>query len=461
MTNALYKNTIGLITRKQAGGSEEDGEWIIAGKYTDDKIDLHGHMIDREAMIRALPTYKQWNTLREMHETPIGTVKSIGEPEWNDIEASIAKTTRGKDAWENVQAGVYKAFSVGILVTDGYFLPVKELDDEAFSNIDGDMRALIEEIEYVFKITGLVLVENSIVDRPANPGARAKALREAGMSEVKGALPEVKSAEGIDIIKSVFPRSKEKLHVVTTNTYGYTGDSSTVLFKVENGTVTLINESDITDSKEEKHSASTQNSDPDKESNVNKHEKDVTEQPELEVETEAKSEEVETETEEVEVEIEPTAEVEEVENEAETVEAQDVARENVVSQEFMDDTQKSLSDINSGISKLVDMFSKYFEAVENSAEADENEQTDESVENDVAESDTQIDVDKLAEQITEKVLSMINVRKSAVTDDSNVEVDSDKDADSESDTVSLSTVDKSALRKAMGSIAAGIVASRK
>lgn len=439
MANSLYKSTIGMITRKGADATD-DGEWIISGKYTDDKIDLHGHIIDREAMISALPTYKEWNTLREMHELPIGTVKTIGEPEWNDIEAVIAKSSRGQDAWEMVKAGVYKAFSVGILVTDGYFLPVKELDDSAFDNIDESMRRLIEEIEYVFKITGLVLVENSIVDRPANPAARAKALQEAGMDQVKGYLPEIQSAKGIDIIKSVFPGSRKF----------FVGDAPMTegLYKVENGVVSYITESDM-DSEKEINSASTQPIDSKEESNVDKQEKDVTEQPEAQLD---------------EAVVEDQEQPQEADKVADDVQADDVAQsETSLDQQFMDDTRKSLTDINTGIEKLVDMFGKFLESVNKAVEegeVDEHVETDVDIE--VDETDKGIDVDELAEKVYEKLASKIGQRKGVVTNDTEQEdtPEGESAEDDGGEMIPLNSIDTKSLRVAIGKIAAKIASEK-
>lgn len=200
----VFKSTGGVITLNKVADDEE--RWVVPGYYTNDKVDLHGHMIDREAMTNALPDYREWGTVREMHEHPIGTAKIIGIPEWNYLEAEIGRSSRGQEVWNLVKSGVYKAFSVGIIVTDGYFVPVQEIEEEKWVGIGDSMRSLFNDVGYIFKITGLTLVENSIVDRPANPGARMK---ELGVSlGAEGLLPKIDGTDGIEAIKSlIVPKS--------------------------------------------------------------------------------------------------------------------------------------------------------------------------------------------------------------------------------------------------------------
>lgn len=101
-----------------------------------------GIRLKRAAMEAATPDYIQWGALREMHDDKKAAGKT-NTVEWEDKGALIRTKVVDDAAWQKVVEGVYKGFSVGVrpkLVRNG-------------------------------DIEKCVWVENSLVDRPADPDA--------------------------------------------------------------------------------------------------------------------------------------------------------------------------------------------------------------------------------------------------------------------------------------------------
>lgn len=155
----------------------------VRGYFTSDQRDEVGDIITRGATQKAIPSYRQWGNIRYMHQPrPVGVVTRIGEEdglEWNEVEFDVTK----KDVIEDVENGLLKALSVGILVDwDG----IDFLDDGGW---------IINEY---------ALAEISLVDHPANYDARLKDMDGAqAMAYVKGLY-----TNGTD--KAVFPVEKEE-----------------------------------------------------------------------------------------------------------------------------------------------------------------------------------------------------------------------------------------------------------
>lgn len=122
----------------------DEDQRMVYGFATTPDLDSDGEIISLEAVKAALPEYLKFPTLREMHQPKaVGTVKEAeiknGEAEGLWIGAKVVT----EEAWKLVKEGVYKAFSIG-----GNVLRKA-----------GNM------------ITGLELVEISLVDVPANKAA--------------------------------------------------------------------------------------------------------------------------------------------------------------------------------------------------------------------------------------------------------------------------------------------------
>jgi len=117
---------------------------LAIGYASTPALDSQGEIVKREAVEAALPDYMRFANVREMHQpSAVGVAQEAG------VDARglhIAAKVVDDDAWEKVKQGVYKGFSIGGRVT---------------SRDPADHRI----------ITGIELIEISLVDRPANPEA--------------------------------------------------------------------------------------------------------------------------------------------------------------------------------------------------------------------------------------------------------------------------------------------------
>lgn len=117
----------------------DDEQRIVSGYASTDVIDCQGDIITTDAMKKAFPDYMKFANIREMHtDSAVGIVKSYSFDENGTfIEVEVVDDS----AWNKVKKGVYKGFSIG--------------------------GAVLKKIGNT--ITDLMLVEISLVDRPANP----------------------------------------------------------------------------------------------------------------------------------------------------------------------------------------------------------------------------------------------------------------------------------------------------
>ncbi len=117
--------------------------------------DLQGEVVALDAIKAALPDYMEWANVREMHQpSAVGVTK---EATIDENGLYIGAKIVDKDAWEKVTSEVYKGFSIGGERTEK----------------NGDT------------ITGLKLIEISLVDRPANPDCRIEVIKVAGHENVR------------------------------------------------------------------------------------------------------------------------------------------------------------------------------------------------------------------------------------------------------------------------------------
>lgn len=152
-------------------------ERLVSGFFGDDLVDIDGHMISLEGYQKALQEYMPWGNIREMHNTPVGTVESYGELGWNYITVKISDD----NAWKKVKDGVYKGFSIGARVLAKSWVDVEDVPERSFAGVPDTIKDAIIEVGKVLRIDKLALVEISLVDRPANP--RALILSHKGMSD--------------------------------------------------------------------------------------------------------------------------------------------------------------------------------------------------------------------------------------------------------------------------------------
>ncbi len=117
---------------------------MVFGYASTEALDSQGEVVRKEAIEAALPDYMRFANIREMHQpSAIGVAK---EAEVDDRGLYLAARIVDDEAWKKVTEGVYKGFSIGGKVT---------ARDVAAKHI----------------ITGVELLEISLVDRPANPEA--------------------------------------------------------------------------------------------------------------------------------------------------------------------------------------------------------------------------------------------------------------------------------------------------
>lgn len=124
---------------------QDDGTLMVEGIASTEAVDAQGEIVKSSAIEAALPDYMRHGTgaLREMHQPlAAGTAMASVAGDVTTIKAHVVDPV----AVKKVQTGVYKGFSIGGKVT--------ERDSVNKSTI-----------------TGLKLVEISLVDRPANPDA--------------------------------------------------------------------------------------------------------------------------------------------------------------------------------------------------------------------------------------------------------------------------------------------------
>jgi phage head maturation protease len=116
----------------------------VWGYASTEARDDQGEVVKREALIEALGDYMRFANIREMHQ--LSAVGVAREASVDDRGLYVGAKIVDDQAWQKVVEGVYKGYSIGGRVT------------------------LRDPTDYK-TITGLVLNEISLVDRPANPEA--------------------------------------------------------------------------------------------------------------------------------------------------------------------------------------------------------------------------------------------------------------------------------------------------
>ncbi len=150
------KKLYGEISKTQ---ELEDGTLMVEGIASTDGVDSDGEIITSTAMKAAIPDYMKFGAVREMHQ-PLAAGTAVNMETGDDGVTTIKAHIVDSEAVKKVKAGVYKGFSVGGKVTSR------------------------DELQKT-TITGIKLVEVSLVDRPANPEAvitcyKAETVEEGG-----------------------------------------------------------------------------------------------------------------------------------------------------------------------------------------------------------------------------------------------------------------------------------------
>jgi len=148
---------------------------LVFGYASTEALDNQGEIVRKEAIEAALPSYMRFANIREMHQpSAVGVAK---EAEVDEKGLYLAARIVDDDAWKKVTEGVYKGFSIGGRVTQR---------DVAAKHV----------------ITGVELLEISLVDRPANPEAVIELYKAAprgpqGRARVFKGMAGVQSLAGI------------------------------------------------------------------------------------------------------------------------------------------------------------------------------------------------------------------------------------------------------------------------
>lgn len=120
---------------------------MIWGYATTDTLDKQGEVLSEKAIRNALPDYKKWRNIREMHQQ-----KTVGKAEHllmipgKGLLVGIKITD--ESCWEKIQSGLYQGLSIGGIIHNR---------EKRF--FGGRMLTVITE---------LTIAEISVVDQPAN-----------------------------------------------------------------------------------------------------------------------------------------------------------------------------------------------------------------------------------------------------------------------------------------------------
>ena len=127
----------------------------VWGYASTEARDDQGEIVKRDALVAALGDYMRFANIREMHQ--LSAVGVAREAAVDDRGLYIGARIVDDQAWQKVVEGVYKGYSIGGRIT--------QRDPADYKTI-----------------TGLVLNEISLVDRPANPEAVFDYWKAAGAS---------------------------------------------------------------------------------------------------------------------------------------------------------------------------------------------------------------------------------------------------------------------------------------
>lgn len=165
----------------QKVNDQDDGTIIVEGIASTEEQDDDGETILANAIKTAIPDYMKFGAVREMHKPQAaGTALdiSVGDDGVTVIKAHIVDA----EAIKKVKTNVYKGFSIGGSVTER---------DSINKTI----------------ITGINLVEVSLVDRPANPSAVITCYKADGIDPADLEVSQdnlEKSAGADDLNKSMY-----------------------------------------------------------------------------------------------------------------------------------------------------------------------------------------------------------------------------------------------------------------
>jgi len=180
---------------------DENGNLLVTGFFTSDKVDQLGDIITKEATERAVPPFKQWGNIRYMHRPePVGKVLKIGKGDglkWNEMEIKVVD----KKAANQVKEELLSAFSVGIMIDFG---DIDFLDDGGW------------------QINDYVLAEISLVDHPANYDATISDTKQLeGITKdalrLKGFILDIDSDENTEMDDEIMTKEIEEVIIADSD----------------------------------------------------------------------------------------------------------------------------------------------------------------------------------------------------------------------------------------------------
>jgi hypothetical protein len=166
------------------------------GRHPDGQVFYEGDLVEAAAIEKALPEYMEWASLHEMHQddSAVGTIVKA------EVIRGVVELPNGRKltnpfhviahvvdplAWEKVITGVYKGFSIKASV---FKLKIVKMADKVVR--------LIQSISFD---------EISLVDRPANPGAKIVLWKGANMAKktvVQKAADPTKAVEMLQELRN-------------------------------------------------------------------------------------------------------------------------------------------------------------------------------------------------------------------------------------------------------------------
>ena len=123
----------------------DEEQRLVSGYAATEQRASDGMIVTREALAGALDGYMTWANIREMHRPSAAGIAREASVDENGLYLTAEIVDDA--AWEKVKRGVYKGFSIGAKVTE------RDKDDRTI-------------------VLGIDLREISLVDRPADPGAK-------------------------------------------------------------------------------------------------------------------------------------------------------------------------------------------------------------------------------------------------------------------------------------------------
>lgn len=152
------KRLFGEISKAE---QQEDGTLIVEGFASAETVDSDGETITAQAIKAAIPDYMKFGAVREMHDAKKAAGTAIEIEVQDDGKTAFKALVVDSEAIKKVLTNVYKGFSIGGKVTSR---------DSLKKSV----------------ITGLNLLEVSLVDRPANPDALFTMFKAEGADSIVG-----------------------------------------------------------------------------------------------------------------------------------------------------------------------------------------------------------------------------------------------------------------------------------